>query len=106
MTYIGEDATRGEGGGGGRGGPDPGGRCTRTPDPGSGHTPPRGWQGELGVWTRMDGGAQNIDAESDPGGGGGGGPTKNVYPPWQNPRYAPATPPLMLRIYGSSFFSV
>jgi hypothetical protein len=47
---IGEDATRGGGGWGGvRGWPDPGGRCTRTPDPGSGHTPPRGWQGELGV---------------------------------------------------------
>jgi hypothetical protein len=30
----------GEGGFGVRGWPDPGGRCTRTPDPGSGHTVP------------------------------------------------------------------
>jgi hypothetical protein len=56
----GEDAALGarEGGwvGGVRGWPDPWGRCTRTPDPGSRHTPTRGWQGELGVWTRMDGG--------------------------------------------------
>ncbi len=48
--------------GGVRGWPDPGGRCTRTPDPGSGLTPTRGWQGELGVWTRIV--------------GGGGGPHK------------------------------
>jgi hypothetical protein len=37
--------------------------------------------------------AQNLDADPDPDGGGGGGggwSAKNVHPPWQNPRYAPA----------------
>ncbi len=35
--------------------------------------------------------AQNLDAEPDPDpDGGGGGGAKNVHPPWQNPRYAPA----------------
>jgi hypothetical protein len=43
-----------------RGWPDPGERCTRTPDPGSGHTPPWGWQGEQCDWTRMDGGPHKI----------------------------------------------
>ena len=39
-----------------------------------------------------------FDADPDPdpaqnfaaGGGGGGRSAKNVHPPWQNPRYAPA----------------
>ncbi len=37
--------------------------------------------------------AQNLDPDPDPDGGGGGGgiSAKNVHPPWQNPRYAPAT---------------
>ncbi len=41
--------------------------------------------------------AQNLDADlgpdPDPGGGGAGGgrSAKNVHPPWQNPRYAPAS---------------
>ncbi len=35
--------------------------------------------------------AQNLDADPDPGGGGGVGQPKNVHPPWQNPRYAPAS---------------
>ncbi len=31
------------------------------------------------------------DPDPDPGGGGGGDRSaKNVHPPWQNPRYAPA----------------
>ncbi len=39
--------------------------------------------------------AQNLEADPDPDPGGGGGglagwPAKNVHPPWQNPRYAPA----------------
>jgi hypothetical protein len=41
--------------------------------------------------------AQNLDADPDPdtdpggeGGEGGGRSAKNVHPPWQNPRYAPA----------------
>ena len=37
--------------------------------------------------------AQNLDADPDPDpdpGGGGGRSAKNVHPPWQNPRYAPA----------------
>jgi hypothetical protein len=37
--------------------------------------------------------AQNFDADPDPDPGrrgGGGRSTKNVHPPWQNPRYAPA----------------
>ena len=34
--------------------------------------------------------AQNLDADPDPGGWGGRS-AKNVHPPWQNPRYAPAT---------------
>jgi len=36
--------------------------------------------------------AQNIDADPDPDPdpGGGGSSAKNVHPPWQNPRYAPA----------------
>ncbi len=41
--------------------------------------------------------AQNLDEDPDPdpdpdpkGGGGGGRSAKNVHPPWQNPRYAPA----------------
>jgi hypothetical protein len=33
--------------------------------------------------------AQNLDADPDPGGVGRS--AKNVHPPWQNPRYAPAT---------------
>jgi hypothetical protein len=33
--------------------------------------------------------AKNLDAYPDPGGGGGRS-AKNVHPPWQNPRYAPA----------------
>jgi hypothetical protein len=37
--------------------------------------------------------AQNLDADpdSDQAGGGGGRSAKNVHPPWQNPRYAPAS---------------
>jgi hypothetical protein len=42
----------GGGGQGVRGWPRPGGRYTRMPDPGRGHTPPRGGQEELAVWTR------------------------------------------------------
>ena len=35
--------------------------------------------------------AQNLDADPDPDlGGEGGRSAKNVHPPWQNPRYAPA----------------
>jgi hypothetical protein len=36
--------------------------------------------------------AQNLDADPDPDPdpGGGGRSAKNVHPPWQNPRYAPA----------------
>ncbi len=37
--------------------------------------------------------AQNLDADPDPDpnpGGGGFRSAKNVHPPWQNPRYAPA----------------
>ncbi len=37
--------------------------------------------------------AQNLDADPDPDpgrGGGGGRSAKNVHPPLQNPRYAPA----------------
>ncbi len=36
--------------------------------------------------------AQNLDAdpEPDPDPGEGGRSAKNVHPPWQNPRYAPA----------------
>ncbi len=36
--------------------------------------------------------AQHLDADPDPdpGGGGEGRSAKNVHPPWQNPRYAPA----------------
>ncbi len=38
--------------------------------------------------------AQNIDADpdpdTDPDPGEGGRSAKNVHPPWQNPRYAPA----------------
>jgi len=35
--------------------------------------------------------AQNLDADPDPAPGGGEGRSaKNVHPPWQNPRYAPA----------------
>ncbi len=34
--------------------------------------------------------AQNLDADPDPDPGGGGRSDKNVHPPWQNPRYAPA----------------
>ncbi len=40
--------------------------------------------------------AQNLDADPDPdpdpggGWGVGGRSAKNVHPPWQNPRYAPA----------------
>jgi hypothetical protein len=45
------------GGGGVRGWPSPGGRYTRIPDPGWGHTPPRGEQEDLLVWTRKGGGA-------------------------------------------------
>ncbi len=37
-----------------------GGGRTRTPDPGSGHTPPRDWQGEQCVLTQMDGGPHKI----------------------------------------------
>jgi hypothetical protein len=47
----------GGGGGGVRGWPCSGGRYTRIPDPGRGHTPPRGGQEELSVWTRKGGGA-------------------------------------------------
>ncbi len=38
--------------------------------------------------------AQNLDADPDPDPdpGGGGRSAKNVHPPWQNPRYAPADP--------------
>ncbi len=32
----------------------------------------------------------NEDPHPDPRGGGGFRSTKNVHPPWQNPRYAPA----------------
>jgi hypothetical protein len=37
--------------------------------------------------------AKNLDADPDPdpgGGGAGGRSAKNVHPPWQKPRYAPA----------------
>jgi hypothetical protein len=36
--------------------------------------------------------AQNLDTDQDPdpGVGGRGRSAKNVHPPWQNPRYAPA----------------
>ncbi len=34
--------------------------------------------------------AQNLDADPDPGRGGMGRSAKNVHPPWQNPKYAPA----------------
>ncbi len=35
---------------------------------------------------------QNIDADPDPDPGGRGDRSdKNVHPPWQNPRYAPAS---------------
>jgi hypothetical protein len=34
--------------------------------------------------------AQNLDAKPDPDPGGGGRSAKNVHPPWQNLRYAPA----------------
>jgi hypothetical protein len=37
--------------------------------------------------------AQNLDSDPDPDqdpGGGGGRSAKNVHPPWQNPRHAPA----------------
>jgi hypothetical protein len=33
----------------------------------------------------------HADPDPDPGGGGGGRSTKNVHPPWQNPRYAPVS---------------
>ncbi len=38
--------------------------------------------------------AQILDADPDPDpdpGGGEGRSAKNVHPPWQNPRYAPAS---------------
>jgi hypothetical protein len=35
--------------------------------------------------------AQNLNSDPDPDPGGGGGSAKNVYPSWQNPRYAPAS---------------
>ncbi len=36
--------------------------------------------------------AQNLDPDPDPDPGGGGDRSaKNVHPPWQNPRYAPAS---------------
>ncbi len=41
--------------------------------------------------------SQNLDADLDPDpdpGGGGGRSAKNVHPPRQNPRYAPAHNPL------------
>jgi hypothetical protein len=56
----GEDTTQIGVGGGGlgvRGWPSPGGRYTRIPDPGRGHTPPRVGQEDLLVWTRKGEGA-------------------------------------------------
>ncbi len=35
--------------------------------------------------------AQNLDADPDPDPGGGGRSAKNLHPPRQNPRYAPAS---------------
>jgi hypothetical protein len=35
--------------------------------------------------------AQNLDADPDPHQNNAGRSAKNVHPPWQNPRYAPAT---------------
>jgi hypothetical protein len=47
--------------------------------------------------------AQNLDADldpdPDPGGEGWGRSAKNVHPPWQNPRYAPACPYATLALW-------
>ena len=51
--------------------------------------------------------AQNLDADPDPDadpGGGGGRSAKNVHPPWQNPRYAPANNCKDTKPYMSSFY--
>jgi hypothetical protein len=43
--------------------------------------------------------AQNLYPDPDPDPGGGGGRSaKNVHPPWQNPRYAPAYSRSKLRL--------